>query len=676
MKLCGESFNISAQSSGVLPLFRGHFICVFPSMLLQYPGLGAPALAVLLCLSCPVAAAAEIRTVRRGDNLQSALNAAAPGDILLLEAGAEFVGNFVLPVKPGDAPVVVRSAFHDLLPLPGHRIQPAHAPLLARLRSPNTVPAIRTAAGAHHWQLRYLELAANENGYGDIIQIGDGSSAQDTIARVPHDVVLSHLYVHGDPLQGQKRCVALNAAAVSIADSYISDCKGVGNDTQAIGGWNGPGPYFIENNYLEGAGENVMFGGADPAIPNLVADGITFRRNLVSRPMSWRDPIIPAPGNVSAAPQGGGALDPGIYAYRIVARRAVGQGTTGRSTASVEAIVAVGEPGSAVQVTWAAVPGATEYRVYGRAPGGEGIYWTVNTTVFTDTGAGGTAGAVPTSAGTMWSVKNLFELKNARNVVIEENIFENHWKESQPGYAIVFTPRNSNGGCAWCVVEHVRFERNLVRNVSAGINLLGYDSGNPSRQTVDVTIRQNLFMGLTTALGGNGWFLLIGDEPREVVLEHNTIDADGTTVISVYGGTAADPREILGFRMVANAARHGTYGINGSFFSFGTGIINGFFPGAVFTANYLAGGSASRYPAGTLLTADFNAQYANIAVADYTVREGSLLKRAAPDGLDIGVDYAALESRVATVGAGINPSPPSFTAPSAPSNLSVRIGSR
>ena len=38
-----------------------------------------------------------------------------------------------------------------------------------------------------------------------------------------------------------------------------------------------------------------MFGGADPAIPDLVADGITFRRNLFSRPMAWRDPIISTP---------------------------------------------------------------------------------------------------------------------------------------------------------------------------------------------------------------------------------------------------------------------------------------------------------------------------------------------------------------------------------------------
>ena len=44
-------------------------------------------------------------------------------------------------------------------------------------------------------------------------------------------------------------------------------------------------------------------------------------------------------------------------------------------------------------------------------------------------------------------------------------------------------------------------------------------------------------------------------------------------LIYAYGGTSADPREIYGFQMIANAARHGTYGINGNYFGYGNGII-------------------------------------------------------------------------------------------------------
>ena len=251
-------------------------------------------------------------------------------------------------------------------------------------------------------------------------------------------------------------------------------------------------------------------------------------------------------------------------------------------------------------------------------------------------------------------MKNIFELKNARNVVVEDNLFENHWRESQPGYAIVLTPRNSQGKCTWCVVEHVRFERNVVRNVAAAINLLGYDGGSPSRQAADITFRQNLFT-LTTTLGGNGWFMQIGDGPRDVVLDHNTVDSNGTTVVYAYGGSAADPREVYGFKMIANAARHGTYGINGQYFASGNAIITAYFPSAVFERNYLAGGSAARLPAGTIVTNYFQDQFVNSAAGDYTVRTGSLLDNAALDGSDVGVDYPELMLSLAGVQEGRPP---------------------
>src|SRR5688572_13069726 len=276
------------------------------------------ALAAALFLGLRTADAATIH-VAAGGNLQQALNAAQPGDTVVLEENAEFVGNFVLPAKIGDQWITVRSAAPDsVLPPAGVRIQPSHASLLARLRSPNGSAALRTAAGAHHWAIRYLEFRANQSGAGDVIQLGDGSTAQNSLAQVPHHIVVSHVYVHGDPMHGQKRGIALNAAHVTISDSFISECKGVGQDTQAIGGWNGPGPYVIENNYLEAAGENVLFGGADPAIANLVADGITFRRNFLSRPLAWRNPIIPTPVGVAATVTSGGSLPAGVYGYRVI----------------------------------------------------------------------------------------------------------------------------------------------------------------------------------------------------------------------------------------------------------------------------------------------------------------------------------------------------------------------
>src|SRR5262249_10252097 len=44
----------------------------------------------------------------------------------------------------------------------------------------------------------------------------------------------------------------------------------------------------IENNHLEGSGENVIFGGADPAIANLVPSDIEIRRNHFFKPLTWK----------------------------------------------------------------------------------------------------------------------------------------------------------------------------------------------------------------------------------------------------------------------------------------------------------------------------------------------------------------------------------------------------
>ena len=61
--------------------------------------------------------------------------------------------------------------------------------------------------------------------------------------------------------------LAMNGAHVAVIDSYLSDFKEVNSDPQALGGWSGPGPFKIVNNYLEAAGENVMFRGEIRGFP-------------------------------------------------------------------------------------------------------------------------------------------------------------------------------------------------------------------------------------------------------------------------------------------------------------------------------------------------------------------------------------------------------------------------
>jgi len=240
----------------------------------------------MLLATASLASGATI-AVPAGGDLHAALTNAQPGDVIALDPGATYLGNFTLPSKDGAEFITIRTARLDSVP-EGRRVTPELAASFAKLKSPNNQPALQTAPGAHHWRLVLLELQGAADGEGDILTLGSGSSAQNSLSQVPHDLVVDRCYIHGDPVNGQKRGIALNSAATTITGSYISDCKRIGQDAQAIAGWNGPGPFTISNNYLEGAAENLLFGGADPAIPELVPSDIRITGNLISKPVSWR----------------------------------------------------------------------------------------------------------------------------------------------------------------------------------------------------------------------------------------------------------------------------------------------------------------------------------------------------------------------------------------------------
>jgi PKD repeat protein len=605
--------------------------------------LGTVAAFVSLSLAPPIAAAATINVPAGGD-LQAAINAAQPGDSILLEPGATYVGNFVLPVKPGATYIVIRTAPDPSHPLPGDRVSPAHAPRLAKLRSPSGDATVMTAAGAHHWRLELLDIGPTVGAYGEIVRLGRGGADQNTLASVPYEIVIDRCYIHGDSLLGQKRGIGLNSAATTVINSYISEIKGVGMDTQAICGWNGPGPFVIANNYLEGSGENVMFGGADPYIRDLVPSDITFRGNHLSKPRTWQQPIIPTPSPAAIPLPGGGTLAAGTYAYRVVARRPIGQGSMGTSAASVDVTATLSQTGG-VSLSWASIEYATEYRIYGRTAGSQTSYWTVAGTTFVDTGASGTAGAPP-AGGSRWTVKNIFELKNARRVTVEGNVFEHSWRDAQIGVGVVMTPRNDGGNAPWATVQDITFRYNLIRHVGGAINVNGYDTVHSSGPGRNFLIQHNLAYDVRAEDGMPGRFLTIGSGPSNVVVDHNTA-IQNSTLVFVYGRNTDGSYDVVeGFRFSNNLGRHNDYGIMGELAGgYGnTSILTYFLDLATVTHNVMAGGPASRYPADNWFPT-LDAFMAEFADDTYRLRPDSTFRGAGNDGLDLGADVEEIWAR-------------------------------
>ncbi len=489
------------------------------------PAVGGPA-----APAAPLApSTGATRQVKAGENLQAAIDAAQPGDTLVLEAGATFQGPIRLPNKAGEGTITLTSSALAQLPGAGGRVGPAHAASMPKIVAPGRgEPAIQADAGAHHYALVGLELtqADDKAMTYDLVRIGNGDASQTRLDQVPHHFLIDRCYLHGLPASELKRGIALNGAHVTVSGCHLADFKGKGYDTQAISGWNGPGPFTITNNFLQGAGENVMFGGADPTIPGLVPSDITITGNHFHKPLEWRG---------------------------------------------------------------------------------------------------------------VWTVKNLFELKNARRVVVDSNVFENNWADAQNGNAILFTVRNQDGTAPWSMVEDVAFTRNVVRRSGAGINILGSDNLQASQRTSRIRIADNLFEDIDGAkYGGQGSFLTIGEGAADVVIDHNTVLNSGN-IITAYG------KPTTGFVFTNNIAAANQYGIHGDGQGTGNAAIAAFLPGAVLRGNVLAGAQASQYPAdGFYPGAIGDVRFTSAPTGNYRLAADSPFRAKATDGKDVGANVDAL----------------------------------
>jgi hypothetical protein len=333
----------------------------------------------------------------------------------------------------------------------------------AKILTTTPDPAITILPGVDGVSIEGVEIAPTGFVY-DLVRIGEKSSAQDTTEEEPRNISLKNVWIHGLPDQDSQRGVSANGKYISITNSKISDIHGAGYDTQAILVYNGSGPFLIADNELQAAGENIMFGGADPAIPNLVPSDIQILRNYIWKPLSWK----------------------------------------------------VGDP---------------------------------------------------TYAGKHWTVKNLLELKNARNVVIAGNTFENNWTDGQAGVAILFTVRNQECTAPWSTVQGITFTDNTVKNTEGIFNFLGTDNeaepgyfengkpkcGDPGETYGSVrgsgfTGRNNVFYGIRGSL-----ITLNGFD--DVVLDHNTDSGRTWNLTTVYG------KPSWGFRYTNSLTFDHAYGI-------------------------------------------------------------------------------------------------------------------
>ncbi len=242
--------------------------------------------------------------VQSGGDLQAAINSANPGDEIVLQAGGVWTGNYTLPNKGRTTRwIVIRSSALSRLPAPGKRVAPTDAANMPRIQAAGTGTAFTIAPQANHYRLVGLEITEQPKQYLNYGLIMEGDPNDSNTADLPSYITVDRCYIHGETLSHIKFGMQLNGSYFAVIDSYLSEFHGIGQDTQALFSYMGSGPFKIANNFLEGSGENILFGGAWDAIPNAIAADVTVTNNYFYKPQAWRtQSIIPAPTALTVRP--------------------------------------------------------------------------------------------------------------------------------------------------------------------------------------------------------------------------------------------------------------------------------------------------------------------------------------------------------------------------------------
>ena len=248
----------------------------------------------------------SVISVPKGGDFQHALNSAKCGDTIELQAGATYVGNFIMPAQTCDDNhwIIVRTnAPNSSLPPEGARISPCYAGVsalparpsfhctsssnvLAKLQARGVSGAITFADGANHYRFIGLEITRTPATGIVFNLVSNQGGATDHI-------IFDRSWLHGTAHDETQRGVMLSGSRyAALIDSYLSDfhCTsrtGTCIDSQAVAGGSGShamGPFKIVDNFLEASGECILLGGS--AATMTPAD-IEIRRNHMFKPMTW-----------------------------------------------------------------------------------------------------------------------------------------------------------------------------------------------------------------------------------------------------------------------------------------------------------------------------------------------------------------------------------------------------
>lgn len=323
------------------------------------------------------------------------------------------------------------------------------------------------------WQFQGIEFAGKSGSPSVNALVHISSDANDR-AGLPSDIHLDRVYIHGlRDEDGARNCLVMNARKFSITDSRLEFCKQLGVESHAISMVQAPGPGLIRNNYLDGASENILFGGDFKRITGIVngdEGGIEIVGNHLFKPLYLK--------YLSGAGQDNDPV----------------QSCSGAGQYSLNTLTGLLFKCKTAN-TWTLNPTCANDEYFRQTNAAAqncagGACWKCAAGVY-----------VPDTVYRSGSyfVKNSYECKNCININFHGNVAENNWSGNgdQSGVAIWVVSQNDNGnGNEWVRGENLRFHNNIIKNSEMGFRVTTNGSnvyGLPNKQ---VHVYNNALIGI------------------------------------------------------------------------------------------------------------------------------------------------------------------------------------
>ncbi len=665
------------------------------------------------------AAAGTTRTATSCANIQTQINAAVGGDKVVIPVSLGTCTDSTrlnFPNHTGSGYVVVTTDQYSALPSPGGRVNLSHLSLMPIIAAdPAAVngnvfefPSSGAATPSNYWWIAGIAVqgltSGNQTNTPSYVQAGNiagNGGTQTTTAGMPHHIILDRCLFLGDPRTNLTNGLLMECANCAVVGSYMDDVHGVGLESH---GWlttSGTGPILIQSNEIHALSNTFFFGGNDPSIVGLVPSDVVIRGNWFMDRPQWDSglaaPAAPAP---TAAATGGSIPCTTLVNIQITEVNLI-QGTQGETLGSLTGSVTTPTTGCSASAT-VTVPSpttsgdpicgtATNWRLYActgasctaTLQGGNRALGTPVTLTTITVGAALPASNTtnPLYNGIAWAFKNHGELKNARRLLIENNVVENAWSNAQCGSWLAFNTASAGSATNETGNGTIRYNA-LIGQGDGGNGLSGITGPNNGQvPSHDASWTNNVNYNV---LAFCGYQLQAGNVPgtKNLNYQHNTV----VTYLSPSTMASSSSASGAGIPPVGPLAIHNNIFDKGTPSSFGLG--NSCTEGGVTTDCFSNGGAyagtesffrniaynnntaCTDWPTNTAAdwqkhtcadAAPWNTITANLAGVgfvdtanfDYRLLQSSGFVGAGTDGLDPGSDFVGVTQHVAGVSTSI-----------------------